>query len=111
MQPLTGDRKFRDDIVRIAELTVNTSMLIGYEFTNCRIVGPAVLVPLGNTSLQHIDFNGSLDAIFWEILPERQEVLGGVGVQDCLFSSCRMDDIGIAGPASLRELLRSSGLA
>jgi hypothetical protein len=46
--PLRGDRSFRDDIVRIAELTVNTSMLENYEFSNCRfeqvgIAGPSEL--------------------------------------------------------------------
>ncbi|MEO7836144.1 MAG: hypothetical protein ABIS21_00705, partial [Acidimicrobiales bacterium] len=51
--PPTGDRQFRNQVVRIAELTVNTIVLERLEFMNCRILGPAVLIPQGETSIQH----------------------------------------------------------
>lgn len=44
---LRGDGKYRDEIVRISELTVNTYILKDLEFVNCRIIGPAVLAILG----------------------------------------------------------------
>lgn len=43
--PLVGDRNFRNQPVRIADLTVNTVVIEGYQFSNCRILGPAVLMP------------------------------------------------------------------
>lgn len=44
---LTGNREFRDDIVRVSTLTVAGPPLIdGYTFSNCTIVGPAVLLLL-----------------------------------------------------------------
>jgi hypothetical protein len=47
----TGDREFRNEIVRLAELTMNSSNIEGLTFSNCRIVGPAVIVPIGSSFL------------------------------------------------------------
>jgi hypothetical protein len=104
--PLRGDRTFRDDVVRIAELTVNTSMLDGYEFSNCRIIGPAVLVLLDNVTIVHCTWDApDLDAVFWEVSPTRQFVVGAVGVAKCTFSNCRFEQVGVAGPPELRAQL------
>ncbi len=107
--PLRGDRSFRDDIVRIAELTVNTSMLENYEFSNCRIIGPAVLVLLGNVHLLHCGWDApGLEAVFWEIAPTREYVVGAVGVANCTFSNCRFEQVGIAGPSELRAQMEQA---
>jgi len=104
--PLRGDRTFRDDLVRIAELTVNSSMLDGYEFSNCRIIGPAVLVLLGNVHIVHCAWDApGIDAVFWEVPSTREFVVGAVGVARCTFSNCRFEQIGVAGPPELREQL------
>lgn len=108
MPPPTGNREFRNEIVRIAELTVNTVVLKGLTFQNCRIIGPAVLVPLGEGSMNHCTFDveqGGTDAIFWEITPDREYVVGAVALVDCHFSSCTFVSIGLAGPRDLREKL------
>lgn len=108
MQPPTADRQFRNMVVRIAELTVNTSELEGLEFSNCRIMGPAILIPLGTTSILHCALGGpDLDALFWEITPQRQSVVGAVAALDCTFSGCQFDAIGWAGPSGLREMFAS----
>ena len=107
--PLRGDRSFRDDIVRIAELTVNTSMLENYEFSNCRIIGPAVLVLLGNVQLLHCGWDApGLEAVFWEIPATREYVVGAVGVANCTFSNCRFEQVGVAGPSELREQMEQA---
>jgi hypothetical protein len=101
--PLRGDRTFRDYLVRIAELTVNTSMLDGYEFSNCRIIGPAVLIPLDDVTIAHCSWDApDFDAIYWEVPPERNYVVGAVGVTRCTFSNCRFEQVGLAGPPALR---------
>lgn len=106
--PLRGDRSIRDELVRIAELTVLTPMIQGYEFTNCRIVGPAVLALLNNVTIAHCGWDApSLEAIFWEVPPGRGEVVGAVGVMDCTFSNCTFESIGVAGPSELRDQLSS----
>ena len=104
--PLRGDRTFRDEVVRIAELTVNTSLLEDLEFTNCRIIGPAVLALLGGVTIAHCGWDApGIDAVFWEVPPERGVVVGAVGVARCTFSNCRFEGVGIAGPRELREQL------
>lgn len=102
MPPLTGDRRFQDDIVRIATLTVNNTTIDGYAFVNCRIIGPAVLAFLQNVTVTHSGFDApGLDAVFWVVPPERGVVVGVVGVSNCLFSRCTFEGIGIAGPPEL----------
>ncbi len=113
MPPPTGTREFRNEVVRIAELTVNTVVLEGLTFQNCRIIGPAVLVPLGSGSMQHCGFDveqGGVDAIFWEIPPDREYVVGAVGLINCHFSSCTFVSIGIAGTPELRQELERAGV-
>lgn len=106
--PLRGDRQFRNEVVRIAELTVNTSSIENYEFSNCRIIGPAILALLGNVTIEHCGWDApSLEAIFWEVPLARGPVVGAVGVRGCTFSSCHFELIGIAGPPELRIQLES----
>lgn len=102
--PLTGNREFRDDVVRLASLTVNDRIIEGYSFSNCRIVGPAILIPLGETGLLHCTWESpDLNAIFWEIAPDRPLVIGAVGALDCTFSNCTFTEVGLAGPPELRQ--------
>jgi hypothetical protein len=106
--PLVGDRSFRNQLLRISDLVVHTSVLEGYEFLHCRIVGPAILAPLNNVSLLHCSWDApGVDAIFWEVPPERGPVVGVIGVVNCAFSNCRFELIGIAGPPGLRAQLES----
>jgi len=105
MQPPTGDRKLRDEVIRIAELTVNSNTMQDLEFINCRIIGPAVLLALGTTSLLHCALGGPIESLFWEIPPERTHVIGGVAVVNCIFSNCRFEEIGLGGPRSLYDAL------
>jgi hypothetical protein len=101
--PLRADRRFRDEVVRIAELTVNTSLLEDLEFTNCRIIGPAVLALLGGVTISHCSWDApGLDAVFWEVPRTRELVVGAVGVVRCTFSNCRFEQVGVAGPPELR---------
>lgn len=99
----TGTRQFRNEVVRISELTVTTFVLEGLEFSNCRILGPAVLVSLGNTDMIRCNWDApDLESIFWEISPARKAVVGAVAVRDCTFSSCSFSLIGLAGPPEMR---------
>lgn len=103
-----ADKVFRNDIVRLADLTVNSIELNGYEFSNCRIIGPAVVVPLGVTSLHNCGWEApGVDAIFWEILPGRDLIIGAIAAIDCTFSACTFQAIGLAGPPELREAIAS----
>jgi hypothetical protein len=103
--PLTGDGKFRDDVIRIAELTVNTFLLEDLEFSNCRIIGPAVLAILDNVSIIGCRWDApGFEALFWEVAPTRPVVVGAVGVRNTTFANCSFENVGVAGPPGLREV-------
>lgn len=104
--PLRGDAEFRDEVVRLAALTVNSSTIEGYRFLNCRVIGPAILALLDRVTITHCRWDApGMEAIFWEVPPERQVVIGAVGVIDCTFSNCAFENVGIAGPIDLRTEL------
>lgn len=103
--PLRGDRTYKNEVVRIAELTVNTSAIEGLEFSNCRIIGPAILALLDHVTVTHCTWDApGLDAVFWEVPPERGPVVGVVGVSNCIFSNCVLENIGVAGPPDMRAM-------
>lgn len=103
--PLRGDSSYRDEIVRIAEITVNTNTIEGLTFSNCRIVGPAILILLDDVDISHCRWDApGLDSVFWEISPDRSHVVGAVGVRRCSFSNCTFDSVGVAGSAEVRAI-------
>lgn len=94
--------------MRLADLTVNTIELNGYEFANCRILGPAVILPLGSTTIANCGWDApGMDAIFWEVTAGRNAIVGAIAVRDCIFSGCTFQNVGLAGPASLRQILEA----
>jgi hypothetical protein len=106
--PLRGDRRFRDEVIRIAELTVNTSTIEGYEFSNCRIIGPAILAFVEGVTVSHCAWEApGLDAIFWPVPAERGPVVGVVSVVNSTFSNCHFELIGVAGPPEMRAHLEA----
>lgn len=96
-RPLTGDRVYRNEAVRISALTVSSTTLMGLEFTNCRIIGPAILGFISGVTLVASTYDApGLEAVFWEVAPERGPVVGIVAVIDCTFSNCTFEWIGWA---------------
>jgi len=107
--PQTGNREFRDEVIRIAELTVRGPHIDGYTFVNCRILGPAVLAMVDHVDITHREFEADMNAILWEIDPDsRPTTFGAVGVTNTVFSSCTFEAIGIAGTQDLRLKLEAA---
>jgi hypothetical protein len=88
----------REQVIKIPDLVSAAGILDGFSFRDCTVVGPAVLLPLDETTFDHCVFEGDPDAIAWEIPPPRVRVVGAVAVRRCTFSDCRFSGIGIAGP-------------
>jgi hypothetical protein len=103
--PPTGDAQFRNDVITIAELTVTGTELEDLTFSNCRILGPAVLVARETQFIECTWETPDINALFWLIEPGRDVVLGAVGLTRCVFSKCSFHSIGLAGPAEMREVL------
>jgi len=91
-----ADRIHRDAIVRLSDLTLTGNIIEAVTFTNCLIVGPAVILILGATSLEECSWDApGPRALFWEIDDARSEIVGAVGLLDCTFSACRFTNVGI----------------
>lgn len=111
--PHPGTREYRNQMVRIAELTVLEDVIHEVRFENCEIVGPAVLGLVHNVNVIGCAFDApGPDALFWPIPEARGAVMGAVGLVNVEFSSCRFRRIGIAVPeAQLPEMTQGFGLA
>ena len=96
---------FRNSHITIAALAADTEILQDMEFTDCVLVGPAVLLMLDDVHIADSSLEGpDLDALFWEIQPGRSRVVGAIAIRNCSFVGCTFQRIGFAGPASMRAL-------
>lgn len=63
---------------------------------DCEIRGPAFMAPVEHVTMADCGFDGDIESIFIEVAEKRQ-VIGAVGVKDCVFRRCRFTQIGIVG--------------
>jgi hypothetical protein len=96
-------KEYRNDVVRLADLTVNSSTIDGITFVGCQILGPAVLVPISSTIVGCTWDAPDVNALFWEIASDRPVVVGAIAAVGCTFSSCKFSEVGLAGGRDLRE--------
>ncbi len=91
-----GDRTHWNVLMRISDLTVNSDVIADQVFENCKIVGPALLVPGGPGNEFHgCRWLGEPDAVMWEIAPERIRVVGAIGLTRCRVYGCTVERIGM----------------
>lgn len=94
---MAGNR-FQGQVVRIALFAGDGAVIRDATFESCDVRGPAVLVPTGKTVMEHNRFDGTADALLWEIPPDRSNVIGAIALENCTFTGCHFMNIGIAGP-------------
>lgn len=93
--------EYRNEVVELAKLALNDPVIREVTFVNCTIVGPAVIVPQGNTTIRNCSWDApSFDAVAWVISDSRDQVVGAIALDSCTLTSCRMQGIGLAVPAS-----------
>lgn len=90
-----GDRQYRNQLVRLSDLTVVRDVIEGVTFENCQIVGPAVVVLLDGITMSGCNFEGDAESVVWPI-GSRSRVMGAVGLKDCTIVGCQFQRIGIA---------------
>lgn len=101
-------REYRNEPVRLADLTVNTDFIRGVTFENCQILGPAVLAPVGKTSIVHCQFDaGSFESFAWPFPNDREQLIGAIGAEDCRFFRCLFVMVGLAVAESKLEDTRA----
>ncbi|MEX0836014.1 MAG: hypothetical protein WD010_07980 [Nitriliruptor sp.] len=100
-------REFRNELVRLADLTVNDDVIQGRTFENCQIIGPAVMAPLGSTSITYCTWDGtSFEAFAWPVAPERH-LIGAIGALECTFFKCRFVRVGLVVPEDKLDEVRA----
>lgn len=83
---------------------MTTDVISEVRFTNCTIVGPAVIILMGNSSMTHTSLD-SADAL-WPFPDDRQYLVGVLGFTDCHFVNCQLQRLGIAVPQNLLGKMR-----
>jgi hypothetical protein len=92
-----SDRHYRNQTVRLADLTVLNDVIEGVTFENCVIQGPAVVALMGQGSLTNSSFDApSLDSVLWVIPDARNPVVGAVALVNCHIVGCALQRIGLA---------------
>ena len=104
MEPMhPGDRTYRNQTIRLADLTVVNDVIEGMTFENCNIVGPAVVAFVGSGTVQNCGFDGDPDSLFWDTA-DRGYIIGAVGIKDCRIFGCRFQRIGVAVKPQDRDM-------
>lgn len=63
---------------------------------DCEIRGPTMIAPLQRATMDKCNFDGDIESIFIEVADKRN-IVGAVGLKDCVFRRCRFVQIGIIG--------------
>lgn len=87
----------RPRIVHIARevLDDGSPVIEGRVFEDVLILGPAVIVPLGNFEMTSCNWQGNVEGMF--LHPETSWIEGAIGVKDCVFRRCTFRKIGFTG--------------
>ena len=101
-----GDRHYRNQTVRLSDLAVTSDVIEGVTFENCQIIGPAVIVLMGDGELRNSGFDGEPEAVIWP-LGDREQVVGAIALVNCTIVSCRFQRVGLAVPAAQMEAVRT----
>lgn len=96
------------EVIRLADEAGDAGVIEGFNFINCEVKGPAVLVIQGDFSLVSNEIEGDPDAFLWEIPEHRTRVIGAILVKDSTFEGCTFRSVGLAGPPDVIERIRVS---
>jgi hypothetical protein len=103
---------YQNETIYLPDLA-RTNHVISGTFDGCDIRGPAIVVPLGNCSMDGTELNvedNDVETILWEV-PEGAKRIGAIGLQDCRFVNCRFQGIGFAGSQEQLRGFRGMGEA
>lgn len=100
--------EYRNVTVRLSSLTFTDHIIRGVRFTECTLVGPGIIVPMGRTEIVNCTWEGgSFDELIWPIADQRQAIIGAIGLEDCLLSACRLRLLGLGVPEQQIEKVRA----
>ncbi|WP_152540152.1 hypothetical protein [Microbacterium oleivorans] len=101
-------RRYVDEVVRVVDLFTTEDFLTGYSFTNCLMVGPAIMI-ISASQVTNCVFEGERAGLGWMIPREADLIFGVVGFDQSVFDRCRFQRIGFAGDARHLDQLLGLG--
>lgn len=99
----------RNHRFRITDLPLGVGGIIGQEFEDCEIHGPAVIVPDGTNVFDECTWEAarSIESLLWEV-PAGKTVVGALALTRCTFRRCKFRGVGIAGAKPLIDAFRAA---
>lgn len=88
------------------------SVIEGKTFVNCRLHGPAVIVPISGCQFEGCSL-GQADGDMGNLMMQplgRSKITGAIALRDCLFQGCSFLAVGYTGPQEFLNDLRSVGV-
>lgn len=101
-----ADGIYRDQTVRLTDFAALDDVIQGLTFERCQIVGPAVVILLGETRVTGCHWSGDAEAIIWPA-HGRNEVVGAIGLKDCVLTNCELYRIGMLVPDEQMDAVRT----
>lgn len=80
-------RHYRNETLQLTSLAVVQASIEHVTFETCRL-GPAVVLPLGGTTMQECSSAGDFEAVVWEVPDDRTEVIGALALVGCSLIGC-----------------------
>lgn len=90
--------EIQSEVVRLALLAGDEAAIRDTNFTDCDVHGAAIIYLGNDTRMAHCKWDGDPDAVFWEIAPDRQSIVGAIHLERVSFVGCRFTAVGIAVP-------------
>jgi len=94
------------DHIRLADDADEQGLIEDRTYEDAVILGPAMLVPVGEVTLDSNEFLADPKGLFIEF-PEGAPIQGGIGLRNVTFRRCEFRNVAIAGPPQLIAQLRA----
>jgi hypothetical protein len=95
-QPIRPD--YESQTIRLTDHAVTDDVIVGKVYSNCHIVGPAIVVPIEGGVFGHCTFdvaNNDPESILY-VVTDRW-LVGVIALRNCQFYGCRFTRIGFMG--------------
>lgn len=90
------------EVVKLVDEVGVNNLIEGRTFEDALVLGPAVILPLGGLTMEDSTIDGTPEAIFI-VIADKRPITGVIGLVECTFRRCRLQNIAIAGSAEIVE--------
>lgn len=84
---------------RLVDYADRFGIVRGLGAIDATFVGPCVILPRSTEMTAPTFMTPNVDALIWELAPDRTSVLGAIALDACVFDRCTFREIGVALPS------------